>query len=315
MKKVLYPILAVVLFLVVQTFAGIGMAIFEIIKNPDLFHQMKGGDPNEVMNVFFSDESLAWALIISDIVIVGIIALLKMVNWKTVLNFQMIEWRWGAISILGAIFGIFILGIMEEYLHLPNEMEDVFTNLSNSLVGALSIAILGPIAEEFIFREGILGYMLRGGMNKWVAITASALVFGIIHLNPAQVPFAAGIGFIFGIIYYKTGNIVITSILHILNNSVAVWQMYLMGDAAKDFSLTEELGTATIAAVIICGSLCIIQLTKFWKYYQSKQEFNFYSATNEINLIVEEPTNEINLFAEQTTDDINLNSQNNETVL
>ena len=315
MKKVLYPILVIVLFLVVQSFAGIGVAIFGIIKDPDFFHQMNGGDPNQIINKLFSDDSLAWALIISDIVIVGIIALLKMINWKTVLNFRMIEWKWGSIGIMAAVFGIFVLDIMAEWFQLPNEMEGVFNNLSNSLVGALSIAILGPIAEEFIFREGILGYMLRSGMNKWVAIMASALVFGIIHLNPAQVPFAAGIGFIFGIIYYRTGNIVITSILHILNNSVAVWHMYSRGDSAKDFSLTEILGTADIAAVIICGFLCISQLTKFWKYYQTRQEFNFYSATNEISLIVEQPTNEINLLTEQTTDDINLNSQNNEAVL
>ena len=42
MKKVLYPILVIVLFLVVQSFAGIGVAIFGIIKNPDFFHQMNG---------------------------------------------------------------------------------------------------------------------------------------------------------------------------------------------------------------------------------------------------------------------------------
>ena len=175
MKKVLYPILVIVLFLVVQSFAGIGVAIFGIIKDPDFFHQMNGGDPNQIINKLFSDDSLAWALIISDIVIVGIIALLKMINWKTVLNFRMIEWKWGSIGIMAAVFGIFVLDIMAEWFQLPNEMEGVFNNLSNSLVGALSIAILGPIAEEFIFREGILGYMLRSGMNKWVAIMASAL--------------------------------------------------------------------------------------------------------------------------------------------
>jgi membrane protease YdiL (CAAX protease family) len=305
MKKVLYPILVIVLFLVVQSFAGIGVAIFGIIKDPDFFHQMNGGDPNQIINKLFSDDSLAWALIISDIVIVGIIALLKMINWKTVLNFRMIEWKWGSIGIMAAVFGIFVLDIMAEWFQLPNEMEGVFNNLSNSLVGALSIAILGPIAEEFIFREGILGYMLRSGMNKWVAITASALVFGIIHLNPAQVPFAAGIGFIFGIIYYRTGNIVITSILHILNNSTAVLLMVLQGEEAEDTKLGDLLG-GPVMSLAICIPLLAVGvncLRVFWK--ESRTE----------HFPTPQPEQTETILITQETETTNQNLINDETVL
>ncbi len=274
MKKVLYPILAVIAFVFMQSAAGVSIAVFELIKNPELIKQMKsGGDPNAILNDLMSGDVLAWGILISGIVTIGVLALLKMIDWKQVLNVKMIDWKWSVVSIIACAFGIFSVNILEEMADLPNLMEDEFTDMSNSLIGALSIGLIGPIIEEFIFREGVEGYMLRNGVNKWVAITASALVFGIIHLNPAQVPFAVTIGFLLGIIYYKTGNIVITSILHILNNSVAVWQMYTMGEAAKDFSLIEWLGGQGYAVGIgcVCAILCSVLLRHFWKAYQVKK--------------------------------------------
>lgn len=274
MKKVLYPILAVFAFVIMQTVAGVAMVVAAIIKDPDLLKEMaKKGDPNAFAETLMSAETLAWTVIISGILTIGVIALLKMIDWKQVFCFKCINWKLGIISIVGAILGILALGIVEEMLDLPDLMENQWTDLSNSLIGALAIGLIGPIIEEFIFREAVLGYMLRGGVNKWVAIVSSGLAFGLIHMNPAQIPFAASIGIILGIIYYKTGNIVITCILHILNNSMAVWQMYTMGEAAKEFSLIEWLGGQGYAVGIGCAVaiLSFVLLRHFWKSYLSAQ--------------------------------------------
>ncbi len=246
MKQALYPLVAVMVFLVMQVVAGIAMG---------------------AMTDAMRSDTLGWAVILSGLVTIAILALLRMIDWKTVLNVKMTGWRTYALAIIGTIPGIFVLNMGEEVLNLTNHMEDMFIGMCHSLIGALSIAVIGPIIEEFIFRESILGHMLRSGMNKWKAITASALIFGIIHLNPAQVPFAAGMGFIFGIIYYKTGNIVITSILHILNNGIAVWQMYSMGETIKEFSMVEWLGgpATAICIAIPCTAVSIYLLMQLWK--------------------------------------------------
>lgn len=268
MKKVLYPILAIVAFLLMQCIAGIALVVCMIASNPECIQQFREtGDVKILMEQMLTGSGMGWAITLSGLVTIGIITMMKMINWKTVLNFGMIDWKTGWIAIVGGISGIFVLGIYEEMLNLPNDMEDIFTMMSNSLGGAMSIAILGPIIEEFIFREGILGYMLKNGMNKWGAITASALIFGIIHMNPAQIPFAAGMGFILGIIYYKTGNIVIPCMLHILNNSLATVLMYTLGEEAKDYSIIEEVGGIAMALpiVIIGGTICHTTLSKFWR--------------------------------------------------
>lgn len=272
MKKVLYPILAVIVFMVMQVFAGIAMIIFAIVKNPTLIDSIKHGtNPETLINEIMAGDSLGWALILSGILTVLIIAALKMIDWKTVFNVKIIDWKISMIGIIGALIGIFYTDVVSEFFDLPNDMEDVFLNMSNTLMGALAIGVIGPVVEELIFREAILGYMLKSDVNKWVAIIASALVFGIIHANLAQIPFAIVIGIVFGIIYYKTGNIVITSILHIVNNSFAVWTMYSMGEDAKDVSLTEWLGGTGIAVGILIplSVVCFWMLRYFWLSYKS----------------------------------------------
>ena len=272
MKKVLYPILAVIVFMVMQVFAGIAMIIFAIVKNPTLIDSIKHGtNPETLISEIMAGDSLGWALILSGILTVLIIAALKMIDWKTVFNVKIIDWKISMIGIIGALIGIFYTDVVSEFFDLPNDMEDVFLNMSNTLMGALAIGVICPVVEELIFREAILGYMLKSDVNKWVAIIASALVFGIIHANLAQIPFAIVIGIIFGIIYYKTGNIVITSILHIVNNSFAVWTMYSMGEDAKNVSLTEWLGGTGIAVGILIplSVVCFWMLRYFWLSYKS----------------------------------------------
>ena len=309
MKKLLYPILAVVVFLGMQTVGGIIMVGMVFIKNPDVFkHLAKTRDPNILLNYIMTGDSLAWTLILTDIASVIILAAMHMIKWKTVFDVKSINWKLGLLAIVGALLGIVYTDILSEFMKLPDEMGDIFSGLATSVVGALSIGVIGPIVEEFIFREALLGFMLRNDWNKWVAITTSALVFGIIHGNLAQIPFAVVVGFIFGLIYYKTGNIVITSILHIINNSFAVWLMYSMGEKAKDASLTEWLGGSAISIGIgiVVGILSFVLLKQFWKKSQAPYWCEQPKLIGQTEEVVE---------SKQPIIETNLNTQENETIL
>ncbi|MBR6036931.1 MAG: CPBP family intramembrane metalloprotease [Bacteroidaceae bacterium] len=280
MKKILYPVLVVIVFLVMQVLGGVGMIIIAIFKNPSIIESLRNRvDPNTLINQVMASDALAWALILSGLGSALILTALRMIEWKTVLNVKMIDWKIGMIGIVGALLGIFYTDCFSEFFELRDDMGDIFNSMSNTLVGALAIGVTGPIIEEFIFREALLGFMLRNNWNKWVAISVSAVVFGLIHANPAQIPFAVVVGFIFGLIYYKTGNIVIPSILHIINNSSAVWMMYSMGDEAKDASLQEWLGGRgiTIGVIIPLGVVCFWLLRLFWIKYPQNE------VTNQLN--------------------------------
>ena len=85
----------------------------------------------------------------------------------------------------------------------------------------LVVAIFAPIFEEWMCR----GMVLRGLLTKmkpvW-AIVISALFFAVIHANPWQALNAFLIGLLMGYVYYKTGSLILTMIIHFVNNGTAV---------------------------------------------------------------------------------------------
>jgi len=165
---------------------------------------------------------------------------------------------WILMALVAAFSGAFAGDLLVEITNMPNFIEDtMMEQLSYSFWGILTVAIVGPIAEELVFREGVCGYLARNGAKPWKAIWVSAVLFGIIHMNPAQVVVAMVIGIILGVIYIKTGNVVLTSIIHILNNSIALIQMNVMGEKAKDFSMVEWVGGNTIAIICIVVGLAL----------------------------------------------------------
>ena len=276
MKKFLYPILILFVFMATQAVAGIMIAGVSAASHPEALEEMMNTGDTNVFTSMIDTDSLSVAIIASGFVTIVVLALMRMIDWKKVLNVNMIDWKNSWYAIVGAVAGVFALDVIEEMLDLPDLMEQTFTGMANSTRGVLSIAVLGPIVEEFVFREGIEGYMLRKGVSKWWAIGISAFIFGIVHLNPAQVPFAAAMGVLFGIIYYKSGNIVLTTILHIVNNSVAVWQMNVLGEDAKDFKIVEWLGGTWTAVGAICAGLglCGLWMINFWHLYRAKEITN-----------------------------------------
>ena len=89
----------------------------------------------------------------------------------------------------------------------------------------LSTVITPALVEEFICRGLILGSLKKFG--EGFAILISSLLFGIMHGNFEQIPFAFLIGLGLGFMTVKSGSIWPAVIVHALNNSVSVLFTYL----------------------------------------------------------------------------------------
>jgi len=137
--------------------------------------------------------------------------------------------------------------------------------ISNSLIGCLFVSIIGPIAEELFMREGLLGCMLRSKVNPWVAIVLSGLVFGVMHANGYQGIPAICSGILLGILYWKTSNIVLPAIIHIINNSTSV-VFDLMGDGGASNGKMYDLIGGKNAGITVCCALAIISLALLVKF-------------------------------------------------
>lgn len=265
MNKFLKPILAFILFIVLQVVASFVVMGIVAATNADFVNAVKSADSvamNQATNNLINPTVLSLALILSSVLtIIAMIWPLRMFNITRDCKSAKLSLGIGAIAVIGAIVGIMGTNILSEFLDLPNFLEAQLEGMFSSVLGVLVIGVVGPIAEEVVFRASILGYMLRKGVDKWGAIIVSSFIFGIMHFNPAQIPFAMIVGIILGVIYYRTGNILLTSLIHILNNSVACLLNNIYGE---DYKITE--GCETISAIIGVAMLALsaFMLYKFW---------------------------------------------------
>lgn len=87
----------------------------------------------------------------------------------------------------------------------------------------LSISIIGPVAEEFIFRGVLLKRMIKK-TSMWSGILISSILFGILH---PDIFGALVFGIVASLLYLKTNNLFIPILFHIINNSIVVLLMYI----------------------------------------------------------------------------------------
>jgi hypothetical protein len=80
----------------------------------------------------------------------------------------------------------------------------------------LTVVIIGPIVEEFIFRKLIIDRLSRYG--ELVAIMSSAIAFGLYHGNFYQFFYATMTGLILGYMYAKTRDVKYSIFMHMLIN-------------------------------------------------------------------------------------------------
>ena len=170
--------------------------------------------------------------------------------------------------------------IIGELLELPNIYEDLFYSLSRNVFGFLSIALIAPIAEEMLFRGGIEGFLLRRKIKPIIAILVSAIIFGVIHANPAQIFFATILGIIFGWMYYRTGSILPSIVGHVLNNTVSVSVMATSPIEDMSKTTAETIGlTATWLLLIACIAIAILSFLYLNKKLPASP-FNGYENVN-----------------------------------
>ena len=129
----------------------------------------------------------------------------------------------------------------------------------------LVVAIFAPIFEEWLCR----GMVLRGLLTKmkpvW-AIVISALFFALIHGNPWQALNAFLIGLVMG---YKTGSLLLTMLIHFVNNGSAVIMSNI--ESLKDYDyMIDMLGKSTYAIVFAVS--CVVLAACLWVFSRVKLE-------------------------------------------
>lgn len=157
-------------------------------------------------------------------------------------------------------FSVFVTEILSVVrLNTPDSLlEAAFSAPTNPVAIILQIILLcvmAPIFEEFAFRGVIMQSMRRYGDG--FAIIASALLFGLMHSNTAQTPFAFIMGLVLGYIVVKTNSIWTAVALHAANNLTST----ILGIVEQRIPDENTLGIITMAvwaAFVIAGIVGLI---------------------------------------------------------
>jgi membrane protease YdiL (CAAX protease family) len=184
-------------------------------------------------------------------------------------------WAAAGLTLLATVSGIFVFDLvnyanMQLTLRSPSlsEFYSVFMNLMKQLTGGpfwssfLTVAIMAPIFEEWLCRGMVLRGLLVKMKPSW-AIILSALFFALIHANPWQALNAFLIGVLMGYIYYKTGSLKLTMLIHFINNGTAVILSHI--ESLKEYDFWIDIFGKTDYMIVFCLSAVVLGAT-LWAF-------------------------------------------------
>ena len=126
---------------------------------------------------------------------------------------------------------------------------DMSVLTSTGLNTFLTMAVLGPLAEELTFR-GIIQTRLERAMPPWLALVLQAAIFGLVHGTPIPMVYAFLMGLAFGFLRRRTGSILPGFAAHAAFNA--------MNDPLGLFSGTGGVGAALAAMAAVGVAGCVV---------------------------------------------------------
>ena len=117
------------------------------------------------------------------------------------------------VTVVLLVFADVFQGVFSEYKLMERA---IFEKMSVMYI--IAAAILGPIAEELVFRRFTLD-ILKEEFNIWIAIVVQALIFGVYHGNIIQFVYATLMGVLFGYLVKRYNSIVPGLLMHMVVNA------------------------------------------------------------------------------------------------
>ncbi len=128
-------------------------------------------------------------------------------------------------------------------------------DLTSMIIMGVSTGILIPIAEEILFRGALLKSFSKYGTG--FAVFASSFLFGLMHGNLFQTPFATLGGVVLAYVAVRSGSLWPSIIIHMSINSYSVLRDMLM-TLLPGYSDELQFLFAGISGLFILGTIIIL---------------------------------------------------------
>lgn len=148
------------------------------------------------------------------------------------------------------------------------------------LLAFFLMAVMGPVCEEFCFRGVIYRGLLKSG-NAVGALLFSSLLFGLIHMNFNQAPYAFVLGIAMALIMEATGTLLAPILVHVVFNGVSVVQMYayeyvapglLEEQMQMEYGMDEMAVTISVYCILALVCTAVAACVLVWIAKNQKRE-------------------------------------------
>lgn len=166
-----------------------------------------------------------------------------------------------ASNLIATLTGVLISSAMDSYEDLAQNFD---LSTASPVLMILAVCIVGPIAEELVFRGMIFG-KLRRAFSFWPAAIISGIMFGVFHMNIMQGVYASVLGVLLAYVYEKTQTIFGSIFFHIVFNASSYITDFV-NSGIQSVVPSETVYSAGLILFSILSGIIVILLARKMKY-------------------------------------------------
>ena len=188
-----------------------------------------------------------FASMLLTVLIIWLILFLRKKTLSSVIKKRRLDFK----DIISALFFAYGLNVLATAIISIPALSDFIPSYESTMESIvigdlftmfLIVGLLAPAFEELFFRGIVFGELKDAGSFLFANIIQSVL-FGVMHMNIIQGLYAAVVGFILGFIYYKTKNLYLTILTHIVFNAsnILVTEYLFYAQSLPNYYLTGAI--------------------------------------------------------------------------
>lgn len=136
---------------------------------------------------------------------------------------------------------------------LPNPDVNIQMDLASMIIFA---AVLPAFCEEVIFRGAVAG-SIECNKNKLASLAIAGALFSVFHMNPAQTVHQFALGALLALMYFRSGSLWTTVIIHFFNNMFVIALSSIFGDEAINL-FVDNNAIWLFFVGLICFAGCVV---------------------------------------------------------
>lgn len=129
-------------------------------------------------------------------------------------------------------------------------------SVADLIINILIVGVLAGFSEEIFFRGALQRLLSSGSINYHAAIWLTAFLFSAFHIQFFGFFPRLLLGAFFGYLLYWSGSILLTALMHAINNSIVVYSMW-QSNISPEVNDTDINSWGSDSIIIVMSSILL----------------------------------------------------------